>query len=234
MRVLHVSLFLLPLAACQGFISGEGDDPKGKPVDQAPNTDVNPTDHPPLDAPITSAGNRRLSVEQLRRSLPVVFGNDESGSPITWKIGSKNGLDDNSDTLGEADYINTTEDNLEPSPLYLKFVDDAARDVCNRRLTADLAEADGDKRVLYAKVQTTDTSASAGSAVDANLRHLALRFWGVKLADSDTTSTAGLHQLFDKAVESAAAGKTPTEAHVKEGWRAVCVALVTAPEFHIY
>lgn len=233
MRFLHVGLFLLPLAGCQGFISGEGDDPDGKPVDQAPNTNVNPTDHPPLDAPITSAGNRRLSVEQLRRSLPVVFGNDENGSPITWKIGTKIGLDDNSDTLGEADYINTTEDNLEPSPLYVKFVDDAARDVCNRRLTADLAASDSSERVLYAKVETTDTSATAGSAIDANIRHLGLRFWGVKLAD-DPSSTAGMHQLFDKAVESAAAGKTPTEANVKEGWRAVCVALVTAPEFHIY
>ncbi len=195
---------------------------------------MKPTDHPPLDAPITSAGNRRLTVEQLRRSFPVALGNDENGAPITWKLGTKNALDDNADTLGEADYINTTEDNLEPSPLYLKFVDDAARDVCNRTLTADLAKTDKTKRVLYATVETTDTSATASSAIDANLRQLELRFWGVKVADGDTTAIAPLHQLFDKAVEGAAAGKTPTEAHVKEGWRAVCVALLTAPEFHIY
>jgi hypothetical protein len=232
MKLSHASLFLVPLFGCQGFISGEGDGPNGKPVDQTSNTDVNPTDHPPLDPPITSAGNRRLSVEQLRRSFPIVFGKDADGVPITWMIGSKKGFDDNSDTLGEADYINTTEDNLEPSPLYVKFIDDAARDACNRRLTADLAASAPAASVLYAKMaSTTDTSATA---VDANLRHLALRFWGVKLTADDTTTMAPMHQLFDKAVASAAAGETPTEADVKEGWRAVCVALVTAPEFHIY
>jgi hypothetical protein len=231
MKLLNLVLILLPVVGCQEFISGEGDG-EGKPVDQTPNTDVNPTDHPPLDPPITSAGNRRLSVEQLRRSLPVALGNDASGVPITWMIGSKKGFDDNSDTLGEADYINTTEDNLEPSPLYLKFMDDAARDTCNRRLTADLAATSASDRVLYAKMaSTTDTS---DGAVDANLRHLALRFWGVKLADDDTKTLAPMHKLFDASVEAAAAGKTVTEAHVKEGWRSVCVALVTAPEFHIY
>lgn len=228
----HAKLWfvVLPLGVALGCHRG-GDEGSGAKVDENPVGKVHPTDHPPLDAPITSSGNSRLSVEQLRRSLPVVMGNDENGTPITWMIGTKKGLDDNADTLGEADYIDTTQDNLEPSPLYLKFMDDAARDVCNRALTADLAKTDKSTRTILVEVESTDTTAAA---VDANLRYLELRFWGVKVAADDTKSVAPLHSLFDTAVNAASGGKTPTQANVEEGWRAVCVALVTAPEFHIY
>ena len=212
-RLLLVALGAL-LCACEGFIGGSDDEPQGTPVDVNPVGTANPVDHPPLDAPIVSSGARRLTVEQLRRSIPVAMGSTAAGEPITWQVGSKKGLDDNADTLGEADYISTTEDNMEPSPLYLKFMDDAARDVCKRALDADEAQTDAEKRTITRHADP-----------NANLRYLKLRFHGIKVADDDSTSIAELRKLYDGAVATA---------DEREGWHVVCVSLLTAPEFHIY
>jgi hypothetical protein len=76
--------------------------------------------------------------------------------------------------------------------------------------------------------------ASNKANVDANLRYLKLRFHGVKVADSDDVPIATLRKLFDDSVKAAAGTSTPTAAHVKEGWRTVCVALLQAPEYHLY
>jgi len=203
----------------------------------SPEGAVNPVDHPPLDpskAPITSAQTRRLTVEQLRRSFPVAFGKDQDGEDITWRVGNKNGLDENADTMGEADYIITTEEILEPSPLYVKFADDAARSVCDQVLASDWTKAAPADRTLLRRVEKADTVATNPAGIDANLRYLELRMHGVKIADDDTATVEPLRALFTTTVDAFAAGSTPTEEHVKEGWRVVCVALLTAPEFHIY
>ena len=49
-----------------------------------------------------SAEVQRLTIQQVRLSLPVAFGLDANGDDITWKLsdGSK-GLDKMSDSLGE-------------------------------------------------------------------------------------------------------------------------------------
>lgn len=222
-------LFCSALAlGCEGLIGG-GDQPGSSGVETTPGGDVLPVDHPVLDPPIVSAAARRISIEHLRRSLPVVLGNDKNGEPITWKVGSQKGLDVNGDTLGEADYLNTTEDNMEPAPLYLKFMDDVARDVCTKALDADAERTDAASRVILRHVEPTDSVQSKPAAIDQNLRYLKLRFHGDVKAE-----IAPLRTLFDQAVTQAAAGDTPTASHVKTGWHVVCVALVTAPEFHIY
>jgi hypothetical protein len=229
-RLLPIALVLISTSGlgCKGYIFGNDDDhPVG--VDTTPGGNTLPVDHPALDAPLMSAGARRVTVEQLRRSVPIVLGNDTAGNAITWKVGTKNGFDENGDTLGEADYVNTTEDNLEPAPLYVKFVDDAARDVCTRALAADAARTDASTRVILRHVEKTDTVQSAAAKVDENLRYLKLRFHAAK--DANITP---LRTLFDTAVTKAANGATPTAAHVSTGWHVVCVALLTAPEFHIY
>jgi hypothetical protein len=174
-----------------------------------------------------SAGTQRLTVRQLAQTLPVVLGGN------TWMVGSTNGFTSRSATLGEADYINVVDENLEASTLYMKFMADMARDGCTRTANADAALAQN-TRVLMRFVGTTDTLASNRAGVDANLRYLKLRFHGVKVAPTDTASIAGLRTVFDSAVRGVAGTNTPTANHVKEGWRAVCVALLTAPEYHLY
>ena len=174
-----------------------------------------------------SRSARRVSVEQLRRSFPVVFGNDASGQPITWTVGARSGFDAFSKALGEPDYADVVDENLDPSPLYVKFIDDAARDACNKALTADFARADASQRALLRYVQLSDTPQSAPEAVSRNLRYLRLRFHGLHVADADDGPIAGLRQVFSDSI--AANGGS-----AKEGWRAVCVALATAPEFSLY
>ncbi len=182
---------------------------------------------------VASGGAQRLSVAQLRSSLPVILGADGSGNPVTWRVGAAVGFDSRSATLGEADYLNRVDDDLEPSPLYLKFMFDMARDSCNRVITADAARAPSAK-VLTRFVNATDTVASAKANVDRNLRSLRLQFHGIKVADADDAGIAAYRKLFDDTVKAAAGAGTPNAGHVTEGWRAVCVALLTAPEYHFY
>lgn len=175
----------------------------------------------------TSAGTQRLSVRQLANSMPVALG----GS--TWQVGAANGFDTRARTLGEPDYLAVMDENLEPSALFLKFMDDAAKDACTRAANADQTKA-ANQRVLYKAVSLTDTLATNRAGVDANLAHLKLRFHGIKVAAQDEATLGPLRKLFDDAVKGAAGAATPTAAHVKEGWRAVCVALLVAPEYHLY
>ena len=182
---------------------------------------------PPVDpsSQPQSRTARRASIEMLRRSVPVVFGNDLAGQPITWMVSStKTGFDAYSRALGEADYADVVDENIDPSPLYVKFIDDAARDACSKVLAAD---AQRSARTLVKYAALTDTPQGAPAAIDRNLRYLRLRFHGLFVAPADDAPIAGLRQLLTDAI-------AVNGGSVTEGWRAVCVALVTAPEFSLY
>ena len=195
-----------------------------------------PQDAPPLDHPLgagLSASPRRLSADQWRASLPVIFGNGVDGKPITWVVTpNKPALDvpTTAAAFGEPDYLTTTAEDLDPSVLYAKFTDDAARSVCFQVRDADLARTDPKTRVLVHDAALADTVASNAGAVNANLRYLKLRFHGVHVTDDGTLE--GLRKVFT----TSAAGSTAATPELKnaDGWLAVCVALVTAPEFHVY
>jgi len=228
----------LPLIFAALVACSSGDPTASGPsLIDTPGGDSPPTDHPPLDPtkkPVTSAATQRVSVAQLRGAFPVILGKDVNGEDITWMVGGTPALDKMADVLGEADYAYVTQDNRDPSALYLKFMDDAARDVCDRALVADAARPKAADRVLLRFVEKADTVASNAAGVTENLAYLALRFHGIKVKAGDDTRIAPLRTLFTAAVTAAAASKPVTAAHITEGWRAVCVALVTAPEFHLY
>jgi hypothetical protein len=233
-RALPLLLAIAALAACS---SGAPSETSGPSLTETPEMPSPPTDHPPIDPakkPVTSAVVQRVSVAQLRGAFPVILGKDVNGKDITWMSGSTPALDKMADVLGEADYAFVTQDNRDPSALYLKFMDDAARDVCGRALTADAARPKAADRVLLRYVGPTDTETTNAAGVSQNLGYLVLRFHGIKVKEGDTARTAPLSKLFTDSVTAAAAGKPVTAAEVTEGWRAVCVALITAPEFHLY
>lgn len=240
------------LAVAAVVVLGACSSPPVQPPDQNPSLNqgdtgpVMPLDHPPIGGPgggsggggagtggggaagPASGGTLRLSVKQLRASLPVVLGGD------TWKIGTANGFDARSVTLGEPDYISVVDENLEPSPLYLKFMSDMARDACNRAMAADAAQSVMASRAIQKFVGLTDTVASNKAGVDANLRYLRLAFHGIKVSPTDELPISSLRTLFDDSVKAAKGTATLTQAHVTEGWRTVCVSLLTAPEYHLY
>lgn len=194
--------------------------------------DAAPLDHPPIEAPPASRSVKRLSVDQLAAALPVVAGDDANGLPITWrlKVGQKTveALSDQAlaPTLGKPDWIQVTEEGLQPSSLYLKFADDMARDVCEQAIKEDVTRDDPASRALTRFADPRDTTDRP--AIRANLRYLKLRFLGVKVDATDDTATADLEAVFDRASAAAQNNPGPT------GWHAVCVALLTDPAFHLY
>lgn len=155
---------------------------------------------------------RRLSVDQLRRSIPRLF------DGITWTMAVRReqvpGFDALSRTLGEADYIEATFDNLEPSSLFHKYMDDMAGDVCTKVVARDSAAAPGE-RILV--VEPNDVARTLG--------FMRLKLHGIYVPEG---STEGLEELVELHADIAAGG-TATDA-----WYGVCVAMLTAPEFMAY
>lgn len=156
----------------------------------------------------------RMSIDQLRASIPQLF------DGITWTVVfNRNevvGFDLLSRTLGEADYIQTTSHNEDPSPLFAKFMDDMAADVCTKAIRADaLAGPNDDKLVV---VDANDP--------DATLRFLRLKLHGIYVPDGSTDGIEDLRTLHDDIV--ADTGNTDA------AWLGVCMAMLTAPEFMAY
>lgn len=244
----------LAAAACSGGLGPGSDDDassgSGRPssgagvgddvdVDAEGQGDAPGLDHPPVDdgaLPQPSAAVRRLSLAQLRASLPVLFGTEADGvTPITWRLpGGGQGLNQMAGSLGEPDYIEVTEENLEPSPMYVKFMDDLARDVCARAITADLARPAGASRVLVRKADFGDTVASDAAAIDDNLRYLLLRLHAVHVPAGDDEPIASWRAVFSEALAEASEDGLSSDEATAAGWRAVCVGLVVAPDFHLY
>ena len=181
-------------------------------------TQTAPDDHGPGDLTpvIVREGKsaQRLSVSQLRASIPALFGG------LTWTNGSRTNplimFNTLSRTLGEADYVGVTAENRQPNPIFAKFMDDMAGQVCKGAVTADAAASGSTPKsvVLY------------GTDVDKNLRYLRLKLHGVYVPDTSTEGLGELHQLYDDIM---------ADTHdANQAWTGVCVAMLTAPEFMAY
>ena len=152
-----------------------------------------PSDHPTLDLPAVSRTPRRLSVDQLIASIDVVANKHPDAPKVTWNQ-DKDAI---KRTLGKPDYILITDEDLSPSTLYMKFMDDLAHDVCNKMLLQT-----GDEQVLMGEGLTkTDTLVNNPAKVKQNLRDLYLRFFGRKVQPTDETTIAPLLKVFDQVVQ---------------------------------
>ena len=86
-----------------------------------------------------------MNLDQLNAATQQLMGGLEwsevrNGSPV-------NLFEALSETLGKPDFIESTEEDLTPSSLFLKFLSDAAGELCLAGLDADL-EGDGEPRLL--------------------------------------------------------------------------------------
>lgn len=155
---------------------------------------------------------RRLTVDQLRRSIPALFGG------ITWTVPARQqpiaGFDALSSTLGEPDYIQATSNNLDPSPLFAKFMDDMAASVCRQALDRDAA---GEQPPLVVQHPSNPQE---------NLRFLRLKLHGIFVAADSMEGLEDLHELY---TETLASTEDPIQA-----WWGVCIAMLTAPEMMAY
>jgi hypothetical protein len=204
----------------------------------APSPETHPAlpSEPILPEEALSSGDRvgraprRLSVDQLRASLLAATGftwvasrrvSDSDAESGFRKLPDADMLEALAPTLGRADYATTTSDSVDPAVTFSKLAGDAARAACRASIQADLA-TNGERRILH-DVKPRDTLASQEAAVRANLSYLALRFWGRTIAPRDP-ELAALLTLFDRA----------SVARPEEGWRAVCIAMATDPQFLTY
>jgi hypothetical protein len=237
-RIAMAALLLaLPLAAACSKT------PASSKPDPTPHDD--PWQHPEVDAtsesrdapadlaggplPPPSRGVRRMHIDTLQAAMSKVAGNDLYGAPIEWKFNGKNGFSDGAfgKALGRPDFQASTDESGVSSALYLKFVGDAARDICTQMAKNDQLRKDPATRALFPK------AAVDGSATDAsiteNLQYLVLRFVGLRLAADDAMIPA-LRGVYDAGVQAAAPNAQITAP--AEGWRGVCVALFESPLFH--
>ncbi len=163
-----------------------------------------PPGHPEPSLGVRSRGPRRMSVEQIERSLDQIGLLPEGTVKIP---------DDLAVTLGRPDYQKVTEESLEPSPLFMKFMMDLGAIICTNLGTVEL-ERPQDQRVY---LRSDDP--------EENLRRMVLVFTGIEGADADPY-VARLWRVYSTAVESAR-GQLG-------GYEAVCLALFTSPEFLLY
>ena len=172
---------------------------------QVDAADPLPPAHPPLSGlDIQSRGSRRLSVPQMLRSIET-FGRLENGSleiPIDLAI-----------TLGQPDYLQTTEESLDPSPLFMKFMMDLAGLVC-RTLAAIEPERTPNDRVF-----------TRFGSLEENLRDTLLMATGIH--DDDATPYVDRLTRVYNAARQGPRGE-------ENGHEAVCIALLTSPEFLLY
>jgi len=184
---------------------------------------------------------RRLNVSQLRAALQQAVGAiwREERRILTAESPTGSIVDPNADmlsilaqTLGEPDYDQATQENLDPSATFSKLVGDAARSACRAGVVADVARAPA-QRILLRHATERDTAAGAETAVRRNLQYLVLRFWARTVEPSDPAVTA-LLGLFTTASTAAAQGTVHPAATPVDGWRAVCIALTTDSQFLTY
>jgi len=205
-----------------------GDDPVGAPAEpESVDTEALPDEAftfapDPEEGTVAPRRRRRVDLDQLDRSFRVVSG----GFGWTRRSGRTevNRFDELAATLGVPDYIETVDEDLSPSPMFSKFLDDAARSVCDRWLSADRSR-EAAERTFYGEVDPEASFSADPEAARKNVARLLLRAHGRRANPGDAVVSRWTRLL--EAAESD--GLEPDR-----GWRAVCVGLFTHPDFYLY
>jgi hypothetical protein len=226
------SLFGLALAA--GLAGCAVEPPPVAPV--TPDGTVEDQDTTPLRPEDTTRGRdrRRMDLDQLTASIARVTGG------LSWK--NRAGGDrfaELAPTLGKPDYVNNTQEDLNASLLFAKFLDDAASDVCTQLVDREYG---GGERTLRVTAEPGDLLDGEGAdRVRADLRQALLRFHGRTLT-ADSTELDAWIWLFRTSSEVASEGQGPDqpgvdanpETRARTAWRTTCVALLTHPDFYTW
>ena len=154
---------------------------------------------------------KRMTVYQIRDAMIRVSGG------IQWG-GNNSDWDEYADILGVPDYQNVVDQDLSPSLMFQKFLDDAALYTCSIWLDAELQ---GNSQLFF--VQPHDAIDRA--SVMENIVHLRWQIQGKSKASEDDILDDyeqlfyTVHQRSESSVES---------------WLTVCTAMFTHPDFFYY
>lgn len=166
---------------------------------------------------------RRVDIDQLRANIERVTGG------IRWtRPGDGTELVDRFEelqgTLGVPDYLDTTNEERQPTLLFEKFLSDAARDVC-----ADLVQREAGlpepQRSFLVGLSPLDSWATNPSAIEANVQRLLLLWHGRRVEPGSPQ----IHRWL-----SLYQGAEHIEGEPVRAWRAVCQALFLHPDFTSY
>ncbi|MEM6954600.1 MAG: hypothetical protein AAF645_02895 [Myxococcota bacterium] len=152
---------------------------------------------------------RRMTASQFNASLTVATGQ-------VWDDFERYAA-----ALGRADFAEITEEGTEFNVTFEKLVEDAARETCRDAVEADLDGASPAVILRHAAVE------DAGEAVfRENLAYLLLRFQGKTDEGAQAPWLALLQAPADDEMNDAQ--------RMQARWTAVCVGLVTHPDFVAY
>jgi hypothetical protein len=164
-----------------------------------------PADHPDLGSlSVLSRGPRRMSVDQIERSIEKI-GELPAGTVVLDRSLAL--------ALGRPDYLQVTEESLEPSPLFMKFMMDLSGYICTALSDFDPMRPK-EQRIL-----------ARFDDPEENIRFIIFRFTGIEGAMADEY-VARLRVVYDAGTGSARGARG--------GGEAVCMALFTSPEFLVY
>jgi hypothetical protein len=204
------------LAGC----STKHEDAKATPAELTPVPDGHPAIDP-LPDPELSGGHvgrapRRITVAQLKASIEVTTGRQWSQ------------IDKLSASLGQADYALVNAEATEANLVFVKFLEDGAREVCLSAAQADIDQTNADKRILSPMIpaDVKDLTKIDDASLAENLVYLSTRFWGQPLSEEEQGTWAA---SFKRMAETAEKTKKKREA-----WGAICIALMTDPRFTTY
>lgn len=158
----------------------------------------------------------RLTADQFFRSLEVTTGQ-------TWSR-----ADQYASTLGKPDFNQSTQQAQEISVSFVKLAGDAAREVCREAVDADIEMGATDDRVILKHVDGLDPESDS---VLENLRYLVLRFHGIYMTDDLDSRLDPWAAIMRTDLPTDPAER---EAQASDRWKAVCVGLITHPDFLTY
>lgn len=195
-----------------GRVPADDDGDDGEPGDDGAD-DGEPGHHGEGDAE-EPAGRRmrRMTAAQFHRSLVMV-----TGQP--WPL-----FDDYAGAMGQADYAEITDEGRELSVTFDKFVHDAALHSCAAAIAADGDGSDAGTVMRWVTVSERDLV-----KIRRNLDYLMLRFLGQEMDAEDPR----VEPWMDLLVAEPDEGELD-DALMRERWTAVCIGLVTHPDFVTY
>jgi len=181
---------------------------------------------------------RRMDIDQLDASIRQVTGG------IGWERWStpsdrdpyvaERYFETFGDTLGVPDYINSASEDTTVSLLFVKFLDDAARDVCRRTANREAGDGrvyDGDPQGIFDPVDVTTVDNSPTQISEA-LASMILRFHGRAVAPDDPQLDPW-RDAYGR-LETAVLAVEEGDPEPRRIWEGLCVAMITHPDFYTY